>query len=581
MKKKLSKHRKRISSLTKWTGLTLGLAMPMFFMSAGNFSTFNNQPDEHMLSDYQKLKAEICEKVYKDITKTVKDTRKAPTFNFIYNRYGKPYYNAYYSPSNNTINFGEGIYDLATRFKKDSINVVATVMGHEIAHFYKDHGWAHAFGLANPDTEIKTNVDNSMYNSDDRSRIEAEADYYGGIFGYMTGYNTLAVGSEFFSELYDALNIPDETFGYPSRKDRMSIYDNSKKMLEKLIPVFKAANMLSLTKHYEKASMCYDYVINTFPSREMYNNAGVALAWEALALYSPEELKYVYPFGIDMDTRLDNAGTKGAGETKEEKRVRLLKAAKESFNDAVHIDENYAASYVNLALTHELLGEHEMALGLAAKAVKLADEQGNKMLAANGHIARGIVFANTNKKSDAKKEFGSAKDGSQIIAEANLDAVTNNGFAKLFKKKLPEEIEGDEELISDVGIEAIEGLFDDRDQFQITKISAQNDNRPETVVVSVEEEEFDAIIVATYGGYYGTKEEIEGFIMTKPGYDDETSRGITIGSKLKEVQEEYGKPTKLMGGSQATFLYYQKSGIIFLMDSDNKVSSWMIYGKVK
>ncbi len=65
MKKKLSKHRKRISSLTKWTGLTLGLAMPMFFMSAGNFSTFNNQPDEHMLSDYQKLKAEICEKVYK------------------------------------------------------------------------------------------------------------------------------------------------------------------------------------------------------------------------------------------------------------------------------------------------------------------------------------------------------------------------------------------------------------------------------------------------------------------------------------------------------------------------------------
>ena len=572
---------KEKTTFSKWLKIGLCFALPSIFLSAGNISPHNYKPLETDLSDYQKLKAREAAQIFNKICKTVKDTRKAPTFNFIYNYQGKPYYNAYYSPSNNTINFGEGIYDLATDLGADSLDIVATVMAHEIAHFYKDHGWAHAFGKANPDNDIKKNVKESMYDSDDRARMEAEADYFGGIFGYMSGYNTLGVGGAFFDKLYDALEIPDETFGYPSRQDRIAIYNNSKEMLEELIPVFNTANLLNLVRRYEKASMCYDHVIVTFPSREMYNNAGVALAQEAMSMYSPEELKFVYPFGLDLDTRLSHAGTKGAGESKEDKRLRLAKDALDLFNDALRIDDQYAPAYVNAALAHCLLGEYEMALGLANKAIQFAATNDNKLLVGNGHIARGIAFALSNQKADAKKEFKAAESGNALLATTNLDAVTNNVFAKLFKKKISEEIEGEEETIAEVGVEAIEVLFDDKDAFKSIDIKKQNEKRPETVVVTVEEEDFDATLVATYSGPWSAKEELEGFLMTKPDYEGETARGIKIGSSLDAIKKLYGKPTRMLGGSQNNFVFYEKTGLIFLLDADNNVTRWLIYGKVK
>ncbi|WP_052594179.1 M48 family metalloprotease [Aureispira sp. CCB-QB1] len=572
---------KEKTTFSKWLKIGLCFALPSIFLSAGNISPHNYKPLETDLSDYQKLKAREAAQIFNKICKTVKDTRKAPTFNFIYNYQGKPYYNAYYSPSNNTINFGEGIYDLAADLGADSLDIVATVMAHEIAHFYKDHGWAHAFGKANPDNDIKKNVKESMYDSDDRARMEAEADYFGGIFGYMSGYNTLGVGGVFFDKLYDALEIPDETFGYPSRQDRIAIYNNSKEMLEELIPVFNTANLLNLVRRYEKASMCYDHVIVTFPSREMYNNAGVALAQEAMSMYSPEELKFVYPFGLDLDTRLSHAGTKGAGESKEDKRLRLAKDALDLFNDALRIDDQYAPAYVNAALAHCLLGEYEMALGLANKAIQFAATNDNKLLVGNGHIARGIAFALSNQKADAKKEFKAAESGNALLATTNLDAVTNNVFAKLFKKKISEEIEGEEETIAEVGVEAIEVLFDDKDAFKSIDIKKQNEKRPETVVVTVEEEDFDATLVATYSGPWSTKEELEGFLMTKPDYEGETARGIKIGSSLDAIKKLYGKPTRMLGGSQNNFVFYEKTGLIFLLDADNNVTRWLIYGKVK
>ncbi|BDS12486.1 M13 family metallopeptidase [Aureispira anguillae] len=568
-------------ALYQWLKIGFYFAIPSVFLSAGNISPHNYQPLETDLTDYQKLKAALSEKVFTKICKTVKDTRKAPTFNFIYNYQGKPYYNAYYSPSNNTINFGEGIYDLAAELGADSIDIVATVMAHEIAHFYKDHGWAHAFGKANPDNDIQKNVKESMYNAEDRARMEAEADYFGGIFGYMSGYNTLGVGGAFFDKLYHVLEIPDETFGYPSRQDRIGIYNNSQKMLEALIPVFNTANMLNLVRRYEQASICYDHVIVTFPSREMYNNAGVALAQEAISMYTAEELKFVYPFGIDLDTRLNQAGTKGAGESKEDKRVRLAKDALNLFNDAIRIDDQYAAAYVNAALIHSLLGEYEMALGLANKAVQLATNKQETLLVGNAHIARGIAFAQSDKKAEAKKEFKAAESGNPLLATTNLEALTTNLFSKLFKKKLSEEIDGTEETIADVGIEALEVLFDDQEQFQVTNIKKQNEKRPETAIINVNEEEFEATLIATYKGPYNTKEELEGFIKTKADYDGETARGIKIGSSLDAVHKLYGKPTRMLGGSQGNYLFYEKTSIVFLLDQHNLVTAWMLYGKVK
>ncbi len=146
------------------------------------------------------MKAKVTEQIYHEIARSVKDSRKAPTFNFIFSA-GEPYYN----PQNNTINFGEGIYDLAVSFGKDSLNAIAMVLGHELAHFYKDHGWGMSFGMANEDTEVAKKIYDIELNEDMRAKMEAEADYFGGLFGYMAGYNTLEVGAAFYNKLYETV----------------------------------------------------------------------------------------------------------------------------------------------------------------------------------------------------------------------------------------------------------------------------------------------------------------------------------------------------------------------------------------
>lgn len=566
--------RKKKSTSTKWAGLALVFLGSSIFLSAENMSSYNYSPSPDQLSDYQKQKAALVEKIYNDISNTVQDMRKPPVFNFKYNYRTSPYYNAYYSPSNNTINFGEGIYDLATKFGKDSTNIIAAVIGHELAHYYKDHGWAHAFGKANPDTDIKTQIKQTDYDGEARANMEAEADYFGGIFGYLAGYNTLSSSPAFFDTLYKVLELPEEVRGYPSLSDRRAIYGNSQTMLEKLIPVFKTANLLNLVGSYDKAGICYDHVIHTFPSREMYNNAGVAFAQKAISLYAPEELKFVYPLGLDMNTRLDNAGTKGTGLSKEARRKKLLQEAVSHFENAIRIDKQYTPALINLALVHTLLEEHEMALGFAAKAIKLATTKEDKLAIANAQIARGITFANQNEKGAAKKAFKAAAAGNNLVANANLEVVQTNVFSKWFKKQPTDEIIGEEETIEEIGLEALEALFDASEDYKSTIIRKQSKDRPSTILVHIEEEVFDAILVSTGGKMAG----LEGFIITKANYEGNTARDITTGSTKDAIYEAYGTPTKIMSSAQGNFLYYQKTGIIFMLDTADKVTGWMLHG---
>lgn len=544
-------------------------------------------------NSYQKHKAAVVEEIYNKIARTVKDTRKAPTLNFIYND-GRPYYNAYYNPQNNTINFGEGIYDLALKFGPDSINALAMVIGHELAHFYKDHGWGMSFGTANEDTEIAQKIYDMEMSSDVRAKMEAEADYYGALFGFLAGYNTLKVGGAFFDSLYVAAAIPDSTFGYPSRRDRVGICNNSKKALRELIPVFKAANMLTITSDFETASICYDHILSIFPGREVYNNAGVTSLANALGTYKEDELKYLFPLGLDIDTRLDAVAKgfdanddqpAGTWNSKDDalnpKRQRWLKSAKEHFEDAIRIDEDYAPAYANLAIAQGLLGDKELALANAAKGIKKALAQGQLLQAANAQIIRGILQALAGNKSEAKKEFTEAKTHNGPLAAVNLETLNSGKIAQLFKKKPKEEIASLEETINDMGIEVMEVLFDNKEKLDVTLIEKQNDDRPETIIVSTKELEFDAMLVATYEGKFGDEEHIRGFLMTKPDYTGETALNIKIGSSLKEVKTAYGSPTRVNAGSSVNFLLYDKSNLVFMTDDKDIVIGWVLYGKLK
>ncbi len=519
-------------------------------------------------------KYKVSKAVYDKIAATAKDSRKAPTFNMIYN-YSKPYYNAYYSPLDNTINLGEGIYDLCKEFGADSLDALAMVLGHELAHFFKDHGWGMAFGTANEDLEVAAKIYKLKLTPTRKTECEAQADYYGGLFGYMAGYKTLNLGPEFFTKLYKAAKIPEVTNGYPTLQERKKIGENSKKLLEKLIAVFEAGNLLVVTDDFERAASCYDHVIATFPSRELYNNAGVCLAREALKLSDPVKIKYAYPFTLDLDTRLDNAGQKGMTEDKEEKIKRMLNEAKEMFQIAMQMDKDYAVAYVNSAMVSDLQGDHELAVGMAAKAITMAEASGEPIVIGNAHIAKGIALANSNKTSDAKTEFNKGKDGNKGMAELNLNAVSTPGFfGKLFgtPKKSEEKTSSTEESIGDIEPSLIDAALESAEELEIKK---QNDKRPAIKIYSKHEADYTAIKVKTYSYPKG----LDNFIITTQWYRGKSGRGVVIGAKASSVKDLYGSPTRIVSGAQSNFYVYEKTKIIFMIDANERVTGWALYAK--
>lgn len=528
-----------------------------------NIQAQNNKPT---------YKAKVAKKVYKDVARVARDSRKQPTFKFIYNKQ-TPYYNAFYNPVDNSINVGEGVYDIASGFGKDSLNVLAAIVGHELAHFYKDHGWGWSFGMANKDLEIAKKIYKLDMTEKRRSEMETEADYFGGLFGYMAGYNTLDVSGAFLTKLYKKIGLAEKTEGYPSLSERMGIARNTQKTLAKLVPVFDAANYLTMIQAYDLASACYDHIGKTFPSREIYNNSGVALALQAVKLFSKTELKYFYPFGLDTDTRLNNLGTRAGGETKEEKRKRLLEEALEQFKSATRMDKNYAAAYVNLALINELLEERELAVGYAAKAAKLAKKQGLPLLEANAWIAKGIAQAKDGEVDEAEGSFKKANKANPVIAKINLKALkTANQFGYGFEIVKSKEKPGPKESIAEADLSMLEVLTDGAKR---TRIRKRSEKHPAILLKTAEDsdEGYEVIAITSFK----IPRYTSAFLKTSKGYEGKTARNIKIGDHLKKVVGKYGDAGKQITSAQNTYLVYQNAKIMFMIDARKKVSGWMLY----
>lgn len=517
-------------------------------------------------------KAKVTKKVYKEVARVARDSRKPPRFKFIYSE-STPYYNAYYNPLDNTINVGEGVYDIAASFGKDSLHVLAAIVGHELAHFYKDHGWGWSFGMANKDLEIAKKIYKFDMTEKRRAEMETEADYFGGLFGYIAGYNTLDVSKGFLSKLYKKVGLDEKTPGYPSLSERIGIAQNIQKKLKALVPVFDAANYLNITRSYDLASACYSFISNTFPSREIYNNSGVALAQQAIKLFNKTELKYFYPFGLDLDTRLNNFGTRAGGETKEEKRQRLLQEAQEEFKSAVRIDKGYAAAYVNLALINELLGERELAIGYAAKAAKLAKKQGLDLLEANAWIAKGIAQAKEGETDEAEASFKKAQKANPVIAKINLEALkTANRFGYGFEVVKTKEKPGPKETIAEADLSMLEVLMESAKR---TRIKKSDDKHPAVLLKTAEDKDEGYAVIEVVSS--GMPKSQSAFLRTLPSYEGKTARGVAIGNKLSKVLAKYGEPGKQVAGAQSTLLVYLNTKIIFMIDAQKKVSGWMLY----
>lgn len=529
-------------------------------------------------SPYQSHKAKVAETVYQRITKAVQDSRKAPRFAFIFNENDEPYYNAYYNPKDNSINLGEGIYDLTVEFGIDSLNALALVLGHELAHYYKDHDWGMAFGTANTDTEIASAIYELELSSGQRAKLEAEADYFGALFGYLAGYHTLSVGPAFYQKLYERLGIEDDIEGYPSMQDRIQICENSRERLGALIPLLDAAQRAAMTSEYNSAAAYFDYILNEFPGRSIYYNAGTALVYEALDFYEPTELRFIHPFAWEGQTRLTDLGRRSAGTSdKYDKRKTLLKEAETYFKKAIQLDDQYIPAMLHLGLVYHLLGEPDFALAYIGKAERSAEE--GSRLAAYAKVAKGILWATQEMTPIAEQCFQAAANQLPEIAKRNLYALKQKDAHAWM-----EEIMVKEEPPAPSGVEYIAdaqaadfAILLELYEPSVVELKGKGD-RP-TVHLFHFSDSAQAFRLLVWEEYDAQHHPISqnSFLETLEGYQGQSAAGIKIGASQEAVVKAYGTPHRKQKGLQVDYWLYETTPIIFKINAEQQVVGWMLY----
>lgn len=224
---------------------------------------------------------------------------------------------------------------------------VAFFLGHELAHWASAHDWKGHFAR-------KMGVALQVTSDAESKDRESQADDLGMLYAALAGYDALSVAPQALGEIYKEYSIPSKLPGYLRLTDRQAISLKSSVYLSKMLPLFDAATLLLATERYREAALCYDAILEIFPSREIFNNAAVARAFAAIAAGGRRE-EFQLAWVLDTETRLP-APPAVRGEADPELRRTLLAEAQHALEAALRRDPEYKPAHANLGLVLKLQG---------------------------------------------------------------------------------------------------------------------------------------------------------------------------------------------------------------------------------
>ena len=204
------------------------------------------------LSHEEKLAA--AQKVYDRIVQAIGDSRPPPRL-----RMKSSVQVACFWPDKNEIDLDERAFDLCEA-QSDPDSALSVLLGHELAHWYGHHGWTREFGNSVP-ADLADQL--RVLNAQDQMRCEMEADYFGGYYGYLAGFNTLGE----FPKLIEAIYRKYQSMpGYPTLDEREGIAHQAEEKLDRLVPVFEAGNLLLSMHQFDSAAFCFDTIARISPA---------------------------------------------------------------------------------------------------------------------------------------------------------------------------------------------------------------------------------------------------------------------------------------------------------------------------
>jgi len=460
----------------------------------------------------------------------------------------------------------ERAYDSLARLGFDRDNALAFLLGHELVHFYRQEG--------RMDTRLDGFAGNRLASeqaqgeSGRRVSAEVEADYFGALYSYLAGYDSLPVAAKMLDLLYAEYRLPKNPKNYPALKDRKAVVELAAENLRNLFPLFDAATTMLLAGVPEPAGQLFQYLTKTAPSKEVFNNAGMAFANAALLQYSEMELPFAYPLEFDLSNRLKPPATKGFDPSQEplEKRRELLEQALDNLDRALRLDPRYLPAMINRSVVHDLLGyDHDDVLSDASKAIDIARKSGDRGIEGNALIIRGILFAKEGNRTWAREDFNAAASTSPVLSPLNLARLEGKRYSVVSTQK------------KTTNSESIYGITPDRlesvrnvKKSTIT-LKTVNGKKLDVRLFSPERQEWSGMILDIGKNRFN--------VISTGSSAGETVQGIKRGDTLAKVTVAYGEPERSISTRGGRFIMYDGAGIVFSLGDADGVRGWTIFSR--
>jgi tetratricopeptide (TPR) repeat protein len=459
---------------------------------------------------------------------------------------------ASFNPDKIQIILDEKAYDICMSFGKDSLNALAALLSHELIHYYEKHDWKRHFAKENGDLETTRRLENL----EEGLKQETQCDYLGGFMAFSVGYNTYGIMPELLKKVYSAYDLPDDLPGYPSLNDRLKMVDGAMGQLKDLLIVFETANLLTILGNYADAADYHKHILETYQSREIYNNAGVNAALAALALIEPAEMRFALPLELDPKSRLFSL--KSNDLEKEARKNALLKTALDHFDRALILDENYSSAYVNKACVQTLSSEWDDAEYTIKKGKKKTTDP---QIVSDFVVLEGAIAALQMDSTAAAKLWEQASKQGNPWAKMNLETL----------QKTPKPATG--ATIAAKGLEEIE-QFPLAD-FLTTPTTDREVKVAEKIFCGIRQFKNSKLFIhyANSGKNYALVQE------TQASYTGRTLRNIGLGDAQDKVSTAYGKPPRTIALPNGSVWVYPEFNLFFRMTPQSKVESWGVFRK--
>ncbi len=508
-------------------------------------------------------KQEVAQRVYDVLVNARGDNRfNPPTFELV----GTEANGAKIIYPENRILLEEKAYDVCTQFGADSLNALATLLAHELIHFYEKHGWTSKFSNSFTGLEIGE----TLGRLSTKIINETQADYLGGFLAYSAGFEVFNKNDEFLAALYQKYGLDENIDGYPSLSDRRSMARSSAAKVEELADVFDIANLMAITaqaeEEYQVAQALYEYILEDYQSRELYNNLGVMATYEALMYFRESELKYRFPLQLELEFK----SARGSGFA--EKREELLRKAVRYFDHAIGLDAGYAPAYLNKACALTLLEDYDRALFYAGTEALAKAGAANKHMAGSVEVLLGIIAGRKGNFQEAGKHFDDA-------------AALGNSLGAYNRKVLNGENAGGEEEVMSFSFGQTEDI-DDVDLLNFTrqpkgkqKVALRLNPKVNFYGFALQENPDNSKVMILESKLESSRGVYYLYQVTGNNFAGETRKGIKIGDSRDKVVAEYGEPNLTLLSTNGEIMKYKN--ILFFLGPDRTVRKWGVYENTK